>query len=97
MTKFVKENFNYAGGYLTYNGKFVARFKYAKDSKGTFVTFLTKNFTTEEYFAELANKAPLTILESKGYVTPGVKKLLKRAGYAPTVEGMNAYLESRVR
>ena len=30
MTKFTKENFSNSGGYVTYNGKFVARFKYAK-------------------------------------------------------------------
>ena len=28
MKDFKKENFDYSGGYLTYEGKFVARFKY---------------------------------------------------------------------
>lgn len=99
MTKFVKENFNFDGMYLTYgtDRKFVARFKYAKDGKGSFVTFLIKNFTVEEYFAQRdANQAPLTILESKGYMSPNVKRALKLAGYAPTPEGKRAYLDDSV-
>lgn len=95
MTKFVKEQFNYDGMYLTYgeDRKFVARFKYAKDGKASFMSFLIKNFSVEEYFVlRDAGEAPLTILEAKGYLSPGVKKALKLAGYAPTIEGKLAYL-----
>lgn len=68
---FVKENFCYHNGYLTYNGaRFVARFKYGaqKGRKAKFVKFLIENFTVEEYFAAYdAGKAPLQILEEKGF------------------------------
>lgn len=101
MTKFVKESFEFDGMYLMYNlgteRKFVARFKYAKDGKGSFLTFLIKNFTVEEYFAARAeNKAPLEILEAKGYVQPHVKKLLKQQGYTPDAAGKKAYLRDQV-
>lgn len=100
MTKFVKEAFNFDGMYLTYGDdrKFVARFKYARDGKGSFVTFLIKNFTVEEYFdARAENKSPLDILESKGYVQPHVKKLLKQLGYTPDTAGKEQYLNDSVR
>ena len=88
MTTFTKTNLQFDGMYLTYNGsQFVARFKRASDSK-TFVTFLIKNFTVEEYFAQRADGvAPLTIAESKGYLLPHIKKWLKQYGYPLTVEG----------
>ncbi len=75
MTNFTKENLSTVGGYVQYHPyadnyyegrKFVARFKYARS--GSFKAFLIKNFTVEEYFAQLdAGVAPLRIVEEKGY------------------------------
>lgn len=97
--KFDRANFQKSGDYLTYNGKFVARFKYNKKSSD-FKAFLIKNFTEEEYFTRLANKeAPLEILLSKGFVPDFVKQRLVLAGFSPSPEGvkaMNAYLRGAV-
>ena len=94
MTKFVKSEFQ-GSEYVTYQGRFVARFKYNRGRKGTFITFLCKNFTVEEYFERLdAGVPPLTILESKGYIDPRTGKLLKGLGFAPTVEGKAQYIMS---
>ena len=89
---FKKENFNYFGGYLTYNledgerDKFVARFKYVK-YQGAFKNFLIKNFTTDEYFTRYENgEGPLTILESKGFMTPMAKRACKNIGLPATQE-----------
>jgi hypothetical protein len=68
---FIKANFSYSNGYLTYNmpngeNKFVARFKYsgAPFTKSQFLKQLIKNFTPDAYFHQLEkmHKAPLTIL-----------------------------------
>jgi hypothetical protein len=87
MTKFVKANFVNSGGYVTYDNQFVARFKYAKGSAGSFITFLIKNFTVEEYFKALETSPPLTVLQAKGYLQPHIKKWLKEAGLPVTPEG----------
>lgn len=50
MTKFVRDQFSYWGGYLTYGPErlFIARFKYAStSSKPRWITFMCKNFTVE--------------------------------------------------
>ena len=102
MTKFVKDQFSYNGGYLMYGQyperpKFIARFKYRGGDKAGFLTFLIKNFTVEEYLTRLdAGETPVGILESKGYVSATVKKILKQAGFAPTIEGKRRFFESRV-
>jgi len=104
MTNFIKENFDTFGGYVTYgtdnisrNRKFVARFKYAKDGMGSFLTFLRKNFTVEEYFSRLdGGEAPLKILQSKGYLQPHIKKWLKEAGYEVSVAGFDQYVKDSV-
>ncbi len=102
MTKFNKELFNYHGGFLTYGQypdrpKFVARFKYKAGNRAGFQSFLIKNFSVEEYFGRLeAGEAPLTILESKGYVAAHIKKMLKESGFTPTVEGFRQYVAGRV-
>lgn len=94
MTKFVKSEFT-TGEYTTYGNRFVARFK--RGGRGDFLNFLVKNFTVEEYFAELnRGVAPLTILESRGYVTPQVRKLLISEGFPATVEGKRQYLASKI-
>ena len=51
MTKFDKSKFDYSAGWLTYEGKFVARFKYsgAPITKAQFVKELMK-YSVEEYF-----------------------------------------------
>jgi hypothetical protein len=74
MSKFIKEQFNYDGMYLTYgpDRKFVARFK--RGGQADFKRFLVQNFTVDEYFAQLADSAPLTVLMSKGYESPAVRK-----------------------
>lgn len=90
MTTFVKQNFNFDGMYLTYQGEFVARFK--RGGMASFRNFLVKNFSVNEYFNAMLEESPLTILESKGYVSPIMKKVLIRMGYEPTAEGKLAYL-----
>ena len=91
MSKFVKSEFG-VGEYATYNGKFVARFK--RGGRGSFLTFLCKNFTVEEYFTLLeSGEAPLTILAAKGYVQPHVKRWLKEGGYPVTAAGWEKYLQ----
>ena len=66
MTKFIKSEFNFHGGFLTYGSdrKFVARFKHrGPHTKAKFLKELIANHTVEGYFAEIdAGKAPLAIL-----------------------------------
>ena len=64
MTKFVKANFEQRGEYVSYNGKFVARFKHRGPfTKIKFLKELIANHTVEGYFAELeAGKAPPAVL-----------------------------------
>jgi hypothetical protein len=96
MTKFVNKNFDYNGMYLKYDGRFVARFKYG--GMVAFKKFLRENFTVEEYFDLLENKgmAPLKVLETKGYVSPNVAKILKMRGYPMTLEGMNKMIDDDI-
>ena len=89
---FIKENFSYSGGYLTYTDDndrhFIARFKYVpKSSAMKFKNFLIKHFSKEEYLKRVKTEAPLTILESKGYCSPEMARLAKRYGYPATLEG----------
>lgn len=94
MSKFIKSEFS-TGEYVTYGGRFVARFK--RGGRGDFLNFLVKNFTVEEYFSELdRGDSPLTILQSRGYVTPQVRKLLISKGFSATVEGKRQYLASKI-
>jgi hypothetical protein len=101
MTKFTKENIVNDGMYLHYAAdgerKFIARFKHARDGAGTFKTFLIKNFTVEEYFAQYdAGVAPLKIVEEKGYLLPHIKTWLKRAGYPVTKAGFEQYIQDNI-
>ena len=101
MTKFNKDGFSGAE-YVNYtfpNGtsKFVARFKYARGGKASFLTFLTKNFSIEEYFARLdGGESPLPILQSKGYMQPHIKKHLKELGYPVTPAGFEQLIQDNV-
>lgn len=102
MTKFVNKNFYYNGEYLFYQvpgegfERFVARFKYG--GMVAFKKFLRENFTVNEYFDLLENKgmAPLKVLETKGYVTPNIAKILKMRGYPMTLEGMNKMIKDDI-
>ena len=81
-TPFNKENFHFDGMYLVYGpymyskeSRFVARFKYSRRDKASFIKFLIANFTTEEYFGALEKlQTPGEILRSKGWVSPTVLK-----------------------
>lgn len=103
MTRFIKENF-YGSEYVDYNiggptgtSKFVARFKYSRSGKTSFINFLCKNFTVEEYFGRLeGGEAPLSILESKGFVLPHIKKELKRLGYELTPAGFRKMIDDQI-
>ena len=96
MTKFVHKNFKYDGMYLKYDGKFVARFKYGWGYVA-FKKFLRENFTVEEYFGLLDDgMAPLKVLETKGYVSPKVARILKMRGYPMTLEGRDRMIEDDI-
>jgi hypothetical protein len=83
MTKLIKANFTNDAGYVTYDGKFVARFKYG--NRAGFIAFLVKHFTVEEYFTMLDSKhpsgsrtlAPAEVLETKGYICDNTKRAVK--------------------
>lgn len=97
MTSFVKEKFQDDGLYVNYDGKFVARFKYAKGGKASFIKFLIKNFTVEEYFSALeGGKGPLQIAEEKGYLLPHIKKALKKGGYTVDKAGFKKMAQDQV-
>ena len=71
--------------FLTYgdNRDFIARFKYGRKPYKTWINFLVKNFTVEEYLRLIDHKnpehvAPLTALETKGFVSPNKAKVAKR-------------------
>lgn len=93
--KFDKTQFNFDGMYLTYgpDRKFVARFK--RGGMGSFKSFLIKNFTVEEYFSS-DKETPLAILESKGYVSPNMAKVLRSEGYPTSQEGKQQYLNDMI-
>jgi len=102
MTKFIKDNF-YGTEYVYYKNpvdgitKFVARFKYAKGTKASFLAFLTKNFTVEEYFGRLEKgEAPLEIVGSTGFIQPHIKKMLKEQGYPVTSAGFEQLVQDNV-
>lgn len=94
MSRFIKSQFT-EGEFVTYDGQFVARFK--RGGRGSFLTFLVKNFTVEEYFSRLEDgEAPLTILQSKGYLPPNIQRMLRDYGYPVTADGYNMMLNDRV-
>lgn len=94
MSRFIKSQFT-EGEFVTYNGQFVARFK--RGGRGSFLTFLVKNFTVEEYFSRMqSGEPPLTILQSKGYLQPHIERMLRDYGYPVTTDGYNMLLNDRV-
>lgn len=99
MTQFSNENLNDSNGWLSYGPerKFVANFSNRGGGKATFVKFLIKNFTVEEYFEMLdANKSPLSIVETKGYVLPHIKKMLKKRGLPQTQSGLTMMIQQNI-
>ena len=99
MHNFIEEKFQFSNGYLHYDGQFIARFKYQPQRRGwkPFKKFLMENFTVDEYFSRFeAGEAPLKILESKGFLLPHIKTLLRKAGYPQTIEGRDQYLKSKI-
>lgn len=109
MTNFTDENILVDGMYVHFGAqgwqtphaerKFIARFKHVPGTKRSFISFLKKNFTVEEYFGIMDQKVlgqgPLTILMAKGYLQPHIKKWLKRDGYPVTPEGYQAYISAQ--
>lgn len=95
MTKFDKTKFT-SGEYVSYEGRFVARFK--RGHRASFLSFLVKNFTVEEYFQKLEGQkiAPIAILMSKGYLLPHIKKWLKEAGLPVTPAGFRMMIERNI-
>jgi hypothetical protein len=94
MTAFIKTEFS-GSEYINYGGKFVARFK--RGGKASFLSFLTKNFSVEEYFGRLdAGESPLKILESRGYLLPHIKKYLKQNGYEVSKVGFDKYIQEQI-
>lgn len=93
--KFDKDLFQYDGMYLKYNGRFVARFK--RGGMASFKSFLVKNFTVEEYF-DLYDRSlsPIDILETKGYVSPQVARILKSRGYPMTLAGRDQMIRDDI-
>ena len=100
MTRFDNKRFYYNGEMLFYQvpgeelKRFVARFKHG--GMVSFKKFLRDNFTVEEYFDLLENQAPLKVLETKGYVSPKIAKILKMRGYPMTLEGMNQMIDDDI-
>jgi len=102
MTRFDNKRFYYNGEMLFYRvpgeelKRFVARFKHG--GMVSFKKFLRDNFTVEEYFDLLENQdmAPLKVLETKGYVSPKIAKILKMRGYPMTLEGMNQMIDDDI-
>ena len=101
MTNFVNKNFDYNGEYLFYRvpgeefKRFVARFKYG--GMVAFKKFLRDNFDVNEYFDLLeSGMAPLKVLETKGYVSPTVGRILKERGYPVTLEGRDKMIEDDI-
>ena len=102
MTSFTKETLIKDGPYIFYSpsgrlgaddNKFVARFKRVAGA-GSFMTHLRKNWTVEDYFAEMdTGKGPLDITKSTGYLLPHIKKWLKNDGYPTTKAGYDAWFK----
>ena len=90
-----------SGGYIMFHQPqgapvVVARFKY-RTPAGSFMKLLRKHFTVEEYFTRLnAGETPTEIAESKGYIDPNIKKLLKQKGYPLTKAGQAQFVQDQV-
>ena len=75
---------------------FIARFK--NGGMVAFKKFLRENFTVEEYLGLIdSGIAPLKVLETKGYISPNVAKILKHRGYPMTLEGRKQMIRDASR
>jgi hypothetical protein len=93
MTVFDKYKFDISNAYISYERRFVAKFKYKPRNAPGFVSFLIKNFTVEEFFGRVdAGESIDLIAESKGYLQPHIRKLLVEAGLPVTPAGRDEYL-----
>jgi len=98
---FDNKDFDFNGTHLIYKDgrkrRFVARFKHG--GMVAFKNFLRNNFTVDEYFDLLENEGlpPLKVLETKGYVSPNVAKILKHRGYPMTLEGRTQMIRDHLR
>lgn len=90
--KFVKSEIQNNAGWLSYQGKLIARVRIPRN-RGPFITFLVKHFEVEEYFEKAKDLAPAKVLETKGYVSSVVKKILKDAGYPQNQFGFKLYVK----
>jgi hypothetical protein len=95
MSKFIRSEFS-GGESISYQGKFVARFKHQRGDKAGFISFLIKNFSVEEYFTLLETLPPLKVLETKGFLLPRLKKVCVLEGFEPTLEGFKQMIDARV-
>jgi hypothetical protein len=74
MTKFENNLFDLHAGYLSYDGKFVARFRYSRApiTPAQFKRELIKNYSVEEYFGAVTElwgaESPLGFLEKRSPV-----------------------------
>ena len=98
MTNLNPDLMNVHGGYVTYDGKFLGRFKHgASTSAKPFANFVLKNFTVEEIDALVASDprgAPVyRAAEDRGFVLSHIKKWMKRDGFAPTRANFRAWFE----
>ena len=97
---FDNKDFDFNGTHLIYKDgrkrRFVARFKHG--GMVAFKNFLRNNFTVDEYFDLLENEglAPLKVLETNGYVSPTVGRILKERGYPVTLEGRDKMIEDDI-
>ena len=73
----------------TAKAMFIARFKYGNKPWKTWVNFIVKNFTVEEYHAASTGDkgSPVRAMQDKGFLEPALKKQCKKAGYPTTVAG----------
>ena len=92
-TPFNRKDINVSGEYVhlirkANDKQFIGRFRKGSGGSRKFISFLIKNFTIEEYFALLEDLPPLKVLETKGYISPNMTKLLKLYGLPITQDGI---------
>tara|TARA_Y100000389_G_scaffold195336_1_gene226628 strand:+ start:430 stop:834 length:405 start_codon:yes stop_codon:yes gene_type:complete len=82
------EAFSYHGGYLTYYGYFIARWKYGAGltGRGEFKRFLIKNFTPDGYLDAIEQKGatPMGVLEAAGFISKKDRARCQRYGMEET-------------
>ncbi|WP_027545313.1 hypothetical protein [Bradyrhizobium sp. WSM2254] len=92
MTAFDISRIEIAAGYVSYERRFVAKFKYRPEDAPDFVSFLVANFAVEEFFGRIdAGESVDAIAESKGYLSPHVRRELEEAGLPATLAGRDEH------